>query len=156
MTIQFTTFYIGEQQFGIDVTRVQEVTRSLNITPIPLAEKCITGLINLRGLITTAVDLGVLFETEMNRDDFMTVVCEYDGYLYSFIIERISDVVSYTEDELREVPDNLPSQFKNFLSGVFNTEKGILCIIDVEKLISGLEQLISKAPNTRTDNEAAA
>ena len=60
-TEQFSTFYVSERLYGLDVTRVQEIVRDMQTTSIPLAPNYVRGLINLRGQQVTAIGLRELF-----------------------------------------------------------------------------------------------
>ena len=76
-TKQFSTFYLENRLYGIEVGRVQEVVRSMVMTPIPLAPDYVRGLINLRGQVATAIGLRQLFGfVQPIPNDFINIVCK--------------------------------------------------------------------------------
>ncbi len=140
-TRQYSTFYIGERLYGIDVMQVQEVTRTLPITNIPLAPTYVKGLINLRGQIATAIGLRNLFElTDASADTQMNVVCRAEGVLLSFLVDKIGDVVEVDESGFELPPDTIPENVKRFMHGVYKTTGPILSIIEVEKITKALNK----------------
>lgn len=137
MINQYMTFYLNGQFFGIDVMEVQEVTKEMDITPVRLSLPFVSGLINLRGKIATAIDLGILFSlTNESKEEFKTVVCDVDDVLYAFIVDRIGDVVSIDDSEKRSVPANTSETIKNYIDHVYDTDTQILSILKAKDIIS--------------------
>ena len=135
-TDQYSTFYINDRLYGIDVIQVQEVTRAMKITPVPLAPSFVHGLINLRGQIATAIGLRQLFglpEPE-NHEECMNVVCSVDGLLLSFVVDKIGDVMNVEKTNYENTPDNIPKEIKQFMSGVYKIPGNLLSIIELEKI----------------------
>ena len=88
--LQFSTFYIADRLYGIDVTQVQEIVKPMAMTKIPLSPDYVRGLINLRGQVATAIGLRELFGiSEAPPEFFMNVVCRLDGSLMSFHVDKI-------------------------------------------------------------------
>lgn len=136
---QYSTFYIGERLYGIDVMQVQEVTKAMNMTRIPLAPDYVHGLINLRGQIATAVALRNLFELREPPPDIqMNVVCRTDGLLLSFLVDRIGDVVEVPQNIFEPPPDTVPLSVKRFMQGVYKTPGQLLSIIEVGEITKAL------------------
>ncbi len=144
MSMQYTTFSLGEYHYAIDVMKVQEVTNEMQITRIPLAPNYVKGLINLRGQIATAVGLNELFDVEQKKDrtQTMTVVCKVEGQLISLIVDSIGEVIELVEKNFESTPDTIKGQIKKFMSGVYKTEDKILSIIDLDKLTFELNKTL--------------
>ncbi|HLW56815.1 MAG TPA: chemotaxis protein CheW [Bacteriovoracaceae bacterium] len=139
MTEQLTTFYIGKILFGIRVGRVQEVTGQTQITPVPRAPAFIRGLINLRGQITTAIDLNELFKgPSQEKDDHMTVVCHMDGSLVSLIVDSIGDVVEVEKSCFEETPEVLPHGVRKYIKGIYKMKDELMSILDIDKIFEEL------------------
>ncbi len=135
MTRQYSTFYLSDRLYGIDVTQVQEVTRPMPLTLIRLAPAFIKGLINLRGQIATAIGLRELFGLPADhQDEKMTVVCRVDGNLLSLLVDRIGDVVEVSQSEYEPSPDTLEQPIKKFMDGVYKTQGSILSVISVDSI----------------------
>lgn len=139
---QFTTFYLGERFYGIDVMQVQEVTKPLPLTPVRLAPRHIKGLINLRGQIATAIGLRELFglDSVENESESMTVVCKVQGNLLALLVDKIGDVVEAVDKSFESTPDTVPIAIRKVMKGVYKTEDGILSVIGVENLTEELNR----------------
>ncbi len=137
--VQFSTFTVAGRLYGIDVRSVQEVTKSLPITNVPLAPIYIHGLINLRGQIATAVSLKDLFELkEPAPPEFMNVVCRLDGFLISLLVDQIGDVIELSSDAFEPTPDTVSSQVAKFMDGIYKTPGNLISIIDVRRVLEVL------------------
>src|SRR5208282_5950696 len=95
-TRQLCTFYLGEQYFGLDVLKVQEIIRYQEMTRVPLAPPVVRGLINLRGQIVTAIDLRRRLEMNDRPKDQLpvNVVVHTDDGAVSLLVDEIGDVLS--------------------------------------------------------------
>jgi len=132
---QFSTFYIADRLYGIEVTQVQEVTRPMPMTLIRLAPSFIKGLINLRGQIATAIGLRELFGMADNDSkEKMTVVCRVDGSLLSLLVDRIGDVMEMEHTSFEPSPDTVDPKMRRFMDGVYKTPQSIMSVISVEKI----------------------
>lgn len=136
MTItQYSTFFVCERLYGIDVMKVQEVLKPQPLTKMPLAPRFVHGLINLRGQIATAIGLRELFDIqEKKSSESMNVVCRLNDTLISLMVDRIGDVVEVTEENFENAPDTVPENVRRFMSGVYKTPTELLSVIDIEKL----------------------
>ena len=138
-SLQFTTFYLGEYLFGIDVTQVQEVTGHLTLVPVPLAPKFVRGLINLRGQIATALGLRELFNTgAAGEAQGMLVVCRIDGNLVSLIVDSIGDVVAVESRLFEQTPDTIPVNLKKYVKGIYKLNDALLSVVDLEAIAKEL------------------
>ena len=134
-----TTFYIGEQYFGIEVLKVQEVTNTPCIVPIPLAPQFVRGLINLRGQLATALGIRELFnETSAQPANEMTVVCKADGNLISLMVDQIGDVIEVDDKNFEVTPETLPVGVKRYIKGIYKMDNVLLSVLDLEKITKEL------------------
>jgi purine-binding chemotaxis protein CheW len=154
---QLTTFLLGNNLYGIDVSAVQEVTGSLPIVPVPLAPPFVKGLINLRGQIATAIGLSGLIgaegkESKLNskKNDSMSVICRLDGHIVSLLVDSIGDVMEVPEAKFESVPMTVPEIERRFLSGVFKTEEALLCVFDTIKIAAIATEAISNAMDKKS------
>lgn len=138
---QFSTFYIADRLYGIDVMKVQEVTKALPMTRVPLAPDYVHGLINLRGQIATAVGLRELFKLEDKKPDSqMNVVCRVSDVLLSFLVDKIGDVLEVDAGNFEETLDTVPENISKFMSGVYKMPNDLLSVINIEKLTQSITQ----------------
>jgi purine-binding chemotaxis protein CheW len=130
-----TTFYVGNEYYGIEVMKVQEVTGTPVVVPVPLAPNFVRGLINLRGQLATALGLRELFgaaEAQVNQQ--MSVVCRMDGNLVSLIVDQIGDVVEVEGRIFEDPPDTLPPGIRKYVKGIYKMDGSLLSLLDMEKI----------------------
>lgn len=141
-TRQFSTFYVAGRLYGLDVIAVQEVTKALVITRVPLAQPYVCGLINLRGQIATAITLRKLFALEDGADEseLMNVVCKGEGLLLSLLVDQIGDVIEVENSLFEPTPDTVSPEVGRFMAGVYKVPGALLSILDVEKIIEVLQK----------------
>ena len=132
LAAQYVTFRVGELLFGVDVSQVQEVLRSQPMTPIPLAPKAIKGLVNLRGQIITAIDLGSLLGIETSKETApsMNVVIRSEGERVSLLVDSIGDVLEMKEQDYEEIPETVPAHIATIVQGVFKLKDELLLVLD--------------------------
>ena len=138
---QFSTFIIDGRLYGIDVMKVQEVTKPLQVTLMRTAPPFIKGLINLRGQIATAIGLRELFGLSPEHSlEKMTVVCKVEDVLISLLVDTIGDVVEVSDTSFESSPLTIPANIRGFMQGVYKTETSILSIINLESIILELDK----------------
>jgi purine-binding chemotaxis protein CheW len=136
---QFSTFYIAGLLYGIDVMKVQEITKALPMTRVPLAPKYVHGLINLRGQISTAIQLRELFGLhDQAPEEQMNVVCKVREILVSFLVDRIGDVMELNESSFEPAPDTIPENIRRFIEGVYKVPGTLMSVIDVERVAESI------------------
>lgn len=129
---QYCTFWVDGLIFGVDVADVQEVLRWHDLTPVPRAPGCVTGLINLRGQIVTAIDLrerlGLPPRAAGERP--MNVVMRSRDEVVSLLVDDIGDVIDTEGQALVPIPSNVPAQVSACLRGVLPRADAILLVLD--------------------------
>lgn len=134
-TSQFCTFYLDKLLFGVELKGVQEVIRSLEMTTVPLAPNVVSGLINLRGQIVTAVNLRRRLELDSappGAQSMNVVVRSVDGAV-SLLVDEIGDVVEVEEATFEPPPETLRPSVRNIVLGVHKLKGRLLHVLDIEK-----------------------
>ena len=127
--------------YGIDVMKVQEVTKPLKLTLMQTAPSFIKGLINLRGQITTAIGLRELFGLTHSGDlEKMTVVCKVEDVLLSLLVDSIGDVIEVDESKYEPTPQTVSKEIQSYMRGVYKTEEGILSVIELDSILRELDR----------------
>ena len=131
---QFCTFYLDGLFFGVEVQKVQEVIRYQEMTRVPLASRVISGLINLRGQIVTAIDLRRrLGLAERPADKLpMNVVVRSDEGAVSLLVDEIGDVQEVQEELFERPPETLQGEARNLIRGTYKLENRLLLVLDTE------------------------
>ncbi|MGA8491865.1 MAG: chemotaxis protein CheW [Terriglobales bacterium] len=134
-TSQFCTFYLDKLLFGVELKGVQEVIRSLDLTKVPLAPEVVSGLINLRGQIVTAVDLRRRLELEPAPPDVlpMNVVVRSEDGAVSLLVDEIGDVVEVDESSFEPPPETLRGSVRAMIVGVHKLNDRLMHVLDIEK-----------------------
>ena len=136
-TREFVTIMLGNQLCGIDVLKVQDVLGPQKITPVPLAAVEVTGLLNLRGRIVTAIDLRrrLGLEARTGDDKGMSVVVEHNGELYSLTVDSVGEVLRFPVDEFERNPATLDAHWRRFSEGVYRLKEGLLVVLNDDALL---------------------
>jgi purine-binding chemotaxis protein CheW len=134
-TSQFCTFYLDKLLFGVELKGVQEVIRLLEMTKVPLAPGVVSGLINLRGQIVTAVDLRRRLELEPAPPDIqpMNVVVRSEDGSVSLLVDEIGDVVEVDESSFEPPPETLRGSVRSMIVGVHKLNDRLMLVLDIEK-----------------------
>jgi purine-binding chemotaxis protein CheW len=134
---QFSTFFVADLFFGVDVLHVQEVLRSQQMTSVPQAPGVIEGLINLRGQIVTAIDmrrrLG-LPQRAGGQAPMNIVVRTLDGAV-SLLVDEIGDVLDMDSATYERPPQNLDPAAKDLIRGVYKLKDRLLLVLDEERTV---------------------
>ncbi len=136
-TREFVTIMLGNQLCGIDVLKVQDILGPQKITPVPLAPPEVSGLLNLRGRIVTAIDLRRrLGLEERHADDRgMSVVVENKGELYSLTVDSVGEVLRFPVEAFERNPATLDAQWRRFSEGVYRLNEGLLVVLNDDGLL---------------------
>lgn len=136
---QFSTFYVKDLFFGIEVLEVQEVLRYQEMTKVPLAPDLIEGLINLRGQIVTAIDMRRLLRLQPRLPDEtpMNMVVRSDDGAVSLLVDEIGDVLEVRNDIYEPAPENTPRELREMIAGVYKLDGRLLLVLDTERVLQG-------------------
>jgi purine-binding chemotaxis protein CheW len=135
----YATFYVDNFYFGILTSDVVELTKGTEVTPVPLAPPAVSGLINLRGQIVTAIDMRKRLGLQPNlaAEDIITVFIRNNGVLFGLLIDKVSDILELDHTGLEPPPSNMPSSAYELIIGFHKLPNKLLFVMDVDKLISG-------------------
>ena len=136
-TEEFVTFTIADQLFGIPVLKVQDVLSFCQLTRIPLAPAEITGSLNLRGRVVTALDvrLRLGLPPRPEGSESMSIVAESDGELYSLIVDSVGEVLALSQNALEPNLPTLDPKFRAFSDGIYRLDGKLLVVLDVSRLL---------------------
>ena len=134
-TRQFCTFFVNDILFGVEVLNVQEVLRYQDMTRVPLSSQEISGLINLRGQIITAIDMRSRMNLPPREGDQkpMNVVIRTKDEVVSFLVDSIGDVLEIPDDNFEPAPHTVDHTTRELVSGVYKLEGKLLMVLDAAK-----------------------
>lgn len=135
---QFATFKVGNLFFGINVHEVQEIIRYQNLTPVPLADSVVRGLINLRGQIITAIDLRRRLKSEdaVADEDSMNIVVQTDQEKVSLLVDSVGDVLELSPDSFESVPPSVRADVRALVSGVYKLSGKLMLVLDTKSAVN--------------------
>jgi len=136
--IQWVTFRLDNEKYGIRVMQVQEVLRMTEIAPVPGAPDYVLGIINLRGNVVTVIDSRKRFglsETEAD-DSTRIVIIEAEKHVVGIMVDSVAEVVDLRTSEIDAAPNVGNDDSSKYIQGVSSKEKELLILIDVNKLLS--------------------
>jgi len=135
---QFCTFHVENLFLGIEVQQVQEVIRYLEMTRVPLAADAISGLINLRGQIVTAIDLRCRLSIPPRRpqDQPMNVVVRDGDHAVSLLVDRIGDVLELDEELFEPPPSTVRASVRGLILGAYKLPGKLLLVLDTSRILT--------------------
>jgi purine-binding chemotaxis protein CheW len=135
--MQFCTFYLGKDLFGVDVLEVQEVVRQHEMTQVPLAPRVVRGLINLRGNIVSTIDMRRLLNMQPLDDESQSinVITRVSSGLVSLLVDHIGDVIEAPDDRFEPVPSVLGDEIRQIITKVCKLPGNLLMILNPNRIV---------------------
>ncbi len=136
--LQLVTFKLENEEFGVDILKVQEINRMLTITKIPNAPSFVEGVINLRGKIIPIVDLRKRLGFNSRAYDKSTriIVVELDGLVLGFIVDSVSEVLRVSESTVEPPPSIMGGIESDYIEGVGKLDNRLLILLELGKVFA--------------------
>jgi purine-binding chemotaxis protein CheW len=133
---EYVTVVIGGQWFGLPIARVQDVFVLSKLTPVPLAQEEVAGIVNLRGRIVTAIDIRSRLGLGGVRSAApLAAGIDCAGESYGLVIDAVGEVLKLGRETAEPVPANLDERLKHVASGIHRLEDRLLVVLDVDRLL---------------------
>ncbi len=138
-TQQYLTFSLSDQEFGIDILRVQEIKNYTRVTPIPNSPPNVKGVMNLRGTVIPIVDLrSTLGMTSADYDKFtVIIVVNIESRVVGLVVDAVSDVMDVALSDIEVPPTLVNDTSHSVLTGIAKTGDRLITILDISKIVSG-------------------
>ncbi len=138
---EFLSFTLGEEDYGVDILKVQEIRGYDAVTRLPDAPDYIKGVINLRGTIVPVIDLRLKLRLKEARYDAFTVmiVLNVEERVVGIVVDSVSDVIALNADQIRPTPEFGASVDTRFISGIGTVDERMLILLDIETLINSTD-----------------
>ena len=139
--LEVVTFTLGEEEYGIDIQKVQELRGYDAVTRIANAPAFIKGVVNLRGIIVPIIDMRVKFNlADVSYDSFtVVIVLNIGNRIVGMVVDAVSDVITLTPEQLRPVPEFNSSIAIDHLLAIGAIDDRMLILMDIEKLMTSHE-----------------
>lgn len=136
--LQLVTFSIGEEEFGVEILKVQEIIRTMEITKVPRAPEFVEGVINLRGKVIPIIDLRRRFGLDSKKHDKHTriIVIEINNMIVGFIVDSVSEVLRIPAGTVEPPPPVVAGMESDYISGVGKLQDRLLILLDLDRLLS--------------------
>ncbi len=140
-TREVLVFVLGQEEYGVDILKVQEIRGYDKVRPIPSAPDYLKGVMNLRGAIVPIVDLRLKFGlAEARYDEFTVVVILRIGTrVIGIVVDGVSDVMALGAADVKEAPQLGGVIDASFIAGLATREERMVLLLDIEKLLSSRE-----------------
>lgn len=136
---QYLTFTLGQEEYGIEILKVQEIKGYSAITPVPNTPVHVRGVMNLRGTIIPVVDLRAkLGMAEASCTPFTVIVVVKVGpKTMGLVVDAVSDVLNIPTADIQETPDFGAEVDARFISGMAKAGDRLVVLLDIERVLAG-------------------
>lgn len=130
-------FQIGNEEFGVDALRVQELIRYTAPVKVPNAPLAVRGVINFRGEVIPVLDMRRIFQLEPgNYNEFtVIVVVETGGKVFGLIVDRVLDIIGLVEDNIQLTPEFSSKEKTKYLKSMGKIGNRLILMVDLEKVV---------------------
>ncbi|ACR11840.1 chemotaxis protein CheW [Teredinibacter turnerae] len=136
--LQWVTFKLAGETYGVNVMQVQEVLRYSEIAPVPGAPSYVIGIINLRGNVVTVIDTRERFALPPGEitDNTRIVIIEADSHVVGILVDSVAEVVYLRQSEIETAPNVGNEESAKFIQGVCHKNNELLILIELDKLLT--------------------
>jgi purine-binding chemotaxis protein CheW len=145
--LQLVSFKIGQEEFGVDILKVQEINKLVQITQVPNAPEYVDGVVNLRGRIIPIIDMRTrlhLPKKEHNKDTRIIVI-DLNNNTIGFVVDAVSEVLRISASTIEEPPAISKGINSDYITAVAKLEDRLLILLDLEKLLTVEEEALVEA-----------
>lgn len=135
---QFLTFQLGDEQFGIDILRVQEIKGLAHLTQIPNVPSYIKGVMNLRGTVVPVIDLRSRFSMQnVGYNQFTVIIIVNVGTrIVGLVVDAVSDVLNVNKDGVEELPELGNGIDTTFIAGMARSGEQLITLLNIDNLLT--------------------
>lgn len=137
-TMQLVSFRLHREEYGIPITKVQEIILMGEITRVPQTPEFIKGLINLRSTVIPIIDLRLRFglEEQTPGDETRIVVVNTGGKTIGLIVDAVSEVLRISADQIAPPPPTVAGLGRDYITGLVKLEKRLLVMLDIDTIFA--------------------
>ena len=141
---EYLTFRLGNEEYGIDILKVQEIRGYDAVTAIANAPAFIKGVVNLRGIIVPIVDLRIKFAVGEARYDQFTVVIilNIGARVVGVVVDSVSDVLTLASGQVKAAPEFATTLNTEYITGLGTVDQRMLILVDIERLMSSADMAL--------------
>ena len=135
---EFLTFTLGNEEYGIDILKVQEIRGYDAVTAIANTPEFLKGVINMRGIIVPIVDMRIKFNLgNVEYDQFtVVIILNVASRVVGMVVDGVSDVITLTSDQVKAAPEFGSTIDTQYVMGLGTVDDRMLILVDIEKLMT--------------------
>lgn len=137
--IQLVGFKLGDEEYAIDILKVQEIIRMVEITAVPRADHFVLGVMNLRGKVIPVVDLRLRFNLDKSDFDKNTriIVVNFEKESIGFVVDEVTEVMRITKSIVEPTPPLVGSVGQEYILGICKYNERLIILLDIDRVIFG-------------------
>lgn len=146
--LQLVTFRLASEEYGLPITKVQEINRLVPVTKLPQTPTFMEGIINLRGRIIPVVDLRKRFQMVVSAhdDDTRIIIVEIKGQVVGLTVDAVTEVIRVNTANIEPPPETVAVESR-YISGVGKIDNRLIILLDIDKILTDQEELTVKKMN---------
>jgi purine-binding chemotaxis protein CheW len=143
--VEVLSFKLGQEEYGINILKVQEIRGYDAVTRIANVQDFIKGVVNLRGIIVPIVDMRIKFNLGTPTYDQFTVVIiiNVGSKVVGMVVDSVSDVISLKPEQIRPAPEMGTALNAEYLTGLGTIDERMLILVDIDKLMSSSDMALN-------------
>lgn len=138
-SMQLVSFHLGDETFGVVITKVREIILMCEITHVPQSPPYVKGLFNLRSTVIPVVDLRSLFGLAETKTDSESriMVMQVGSRTIGIIVDGVDEVLRISKNDIAPPPPTVAGLKQDYLTGLVRQESGLLILLDIERVLEG-------------------
>lgn len=146
-TNEVLAFKLGEEEYGIDILKVQEIRGYDTVTRIANAPAFIKGVVNLRGVIVPIVDMRIRFNLgDPSYNQFtVVIILNVAGRIVGMVVDSVSDVITLSPEQIKPAPEMGTALDTDYLIGLGTIDARMIILVDIDRLMSSADMGIADA-----------
>jgi purine-binding chemotaxis protein CheW len=135
---KFLTFFLDEEEYGIEILKVHEIIGMMSITVVPRTPPFIRGVINLRGKVIPIIDLRLKFGMEAieQTEETCIIVVQAQSVELGIVVDRVSEVLDISSDDIDEPPSFGADVPTDYLLGIAKTEGRVKLLLNIDRVLT--------------------
>ncbi len=154
---KYLTFFLGNEEYGIEILKVHEIIGLMPITPVPRTPNFIKGVINLRGKVIPTVDLRLKFgmEAVQNTDETCIIVVQTHGIEMGTIVDKVSEVLNVGAEDIEDTPSFGSTVNTDYILGIGKAAGKVRLLLDIDKVLAYQEIIQLQEAQSTVESEKA-
>ncbi len=139
--LQLVSFKVGEAEFGVDILRVQEINKMMELTVVPNSPNFVEGVVNLRGRIIPVINLRSRLGLDVKEYDAETriIVVDLNDKTIGFIVDEVKEVLRIPKSITEPPPEIVSGVDSEYITAIGKLEDRLLILLDLTKVLSNKE-----------------